>query len=166
MANRSFRHVISAAIAAVAAIAFAAAPMAACAADLSITAASVLPGADAQLLTGVAGEALTAGQPVYRKAADSRWYKADCNSATAEARVASAFAMTGSAPGQPVVVQKAGGLTLGATLTAGVAYYLSGTAGGVRPVADNVTGDYPEVLGIASSTTVLKLGFNASGAAL
>lgn len=144
----------------------AAAPMAACAADLSVTAASVVPGSDAVLLTGVAGEALAAGQAVYKKAADLKWYKGDCNSATAEVRVATAFAMTGSAAGQPVVVQKAGSLTLGATLTAGVAYYLSGTAGGVRPVADNVTGDYPEVLGIATSTTVLKLGFNASGAAL
>jgi hypothetical protein len=31
-----------------------------------------------------------------------------------------------------------------------VVYYLSGTAGGIRPVADNTTGDYPQVLGMAS----------------
>jgi hypothetical protein len=37
----------------------------------------------------------------------------------------------------------------------GVAYYLSGTPGGVRPVADNTTGDYPLLLGMATSTTVL-----------
>jgi hypothetical protein len=44
-------------------------------------------------------------------------------------------------------------------MTAGVVYYLSGTAGGIRPVADNTTGDYPQVLGMAISTTVLQIDF-------
>jgi DNA transposition AAA+ family ATPase len=73
--------------------------------DISITAANVLPGSGAVIQTGTAGEALTAGQALYQKAADNKWYKADCNSATAEVRVAKAFALTGSAAGQPVVVQ-------------------------------------------------------------
>jgi hypothetical protein len=106
-----------------------------------------------------AGEALTAGQLVYRKSSDGKWYKADCNSATAEVRVASAVALTGSAAGQPVVVQRSGSVTIGATLTAGTVYYLSGTPGGIRPAADNTTGDYPQVVGIATSTTVLSLNF-------
>lgn len=150
---------------AVAALALAA-PLAAAAADISITAANVAPGAGAVTNTGTAGEALTAGQLVYKKASDGKYYKADCNSATAEVRVASAIAVTGSAAGQPVVVQKGGSLTIGGTLTAGVAYYLSGTAGGLRPVADNTTGDYPEIVGIATSTTVLKIGFLPAGVAL
>jgi hypothetical protein len=128
-------------------------------ADLTITAASVVPGSDAVTVTGTAGEALTAGQAVYKKAADSKWYKADCNSATAEIRVASGVVLTGSAAGQPVVVQKSGSITIGATVTAGVVYYLSGTAGGIRPVADNTTGDYPQTIGIATSATVLNLDF-------
>ena len=53
-------------------------------ADLTITAANVAPGAGAVKDTGTAGEALTAGQLVYKKSADGKWYKADCNSATAE----------------------------------------------------------------------------------
>jgi hypothetical protein len=64
---------------------------------------------------------------------DGKFYKADCNSATAEVRVASAIVLTGSAAGQSVVVQTGGQITIGATLTAGVVYYLSGTAGGIRP---------------------------------
>jgi hypothetical protein len=128
--------------------------------DLVVTAASVLPGSGASLETGTAGEALTAGQAVYKKAADGTWYKADCNSATAEQRVATAIAVTGSAAGQPTVVQKGGTITIGATLTAGTAYFLSGTAGGLRPAADNTTGDYPQVIGIATSTTVLALYFS------
>jgi hypothetical protein len=135
------------------------------ASDLSVTAASVAPGASALTATGVAGEALTAGQFVYRKASDGKFYKADCNSATAEVRVASAVVLTGSAAGQPVVVQTGGQYVAGATLTAGVVYYLSGTAGGIRPVADNTTGDYPQAVGMAMSTTVLLLDFKLAAAA-
>jgi predicted transcriptional regulator len=152
------------ALAAIAALAFIA-PAAAYAADLTITAASVLPGSSAQTATGVAGEALTAGQAVYRKVSDGKFYKADCNSGTAEVRVASAIALTGSAAGQSVVVQTGGQITIGATLTAGVVYYLSGTAGGIRPVADNTTGDYPQVIGMAMSTTSLLLDFKLAAAA-
>jgi hypothetical protein len=129
------------------------------AADLSVTAASVLPGSGAISKVGTAGETVTAGQPLYQKAADLKWYKADCNSATAEVRVAKAFALSGASAGQPVVVQTSGQITVGATMTAGVVYYLSGTAGGIRPVADNTTGDYPQVLGMAISTTVLQIDF-------
>jgi hypothetical protein len=153
---KSFRALLAAAV--VAALSFAA-YQPAYAADLSVTAASVAPSSDAVLTAGTAGEALTAGQAVYKKASDGKWYKADCNSATAEVRAASGIAATGSATGQPVVVQTGGSITIGATLTAGVVYYLSGTAGGIRPVADNTTGDYPQAVGIATSTSVLKLGF-------
>lgn len=144
-------------------LAFVAGP--AFAADLSVTATSVLPGTGAVLQTGTAGEALTAGQAIYQKAADSKWYKADCNSATAEVRVAKAFALVGAAAGQPVVVQTGGQITVGATLTAGTVYYLSGTAGGIRPAADNTTGDYPQVLGMALSTTVLQIDMRLAAAA-
>jgi hypothetical protein len=135
------------------------APSLAYAADLTVTAASVAPGSDAVTVAGTAGEALTAGQAVYRKSADRKWYKADCNSATAEVRVASGIAATGSAAGQPVVVQTGGSITIGATVTNGTVYFLSGTAGGIRPAADNTTGDYPQAIGIATSASVIKLNF-------
>jgi hypothetical protein len=150
------RKLLAAALAAVLALA---APAAAYAADLTITAASVAPSTDAVTVAGTAGEALTAGQPVYKKSSDGKWYKADCNSATAEVRIASGVALTGSAANQPVVVQTAGSITIGATVTNGVVYYLSGTAGGIRPVADNTTGDYPQTIGMATSASVVKLNF-------
>jgi hypothetical protein len=135
------------------------------AADLTVTAANVLPGANAVLVTGTAGEAITAGQELYKKAADLKWYKADCNAVSAEARVAKGVALTGSAAGQSVVVETSGQITIGATLTAGTVYYLSGTAGAIRPAADNTTGDYPQVVGMALSTTVLQIDFALAAAA-
>lgn len=128
-------------------------------ADLSITAANVATQSDTVKEYGVAGEALTAGQAVYKKAADGKWYKADCNSATAEVRVAGGVCLTGSASGQPCAVATGGTLGIGATVAVGVVYYLSGTAGGIRPVADNTTGDYVQAIGIGTTTAILRLSF-------
>ncbi|MBV9549103.1 MAG: hypothetical protein JO256_05450, partial [Alphaproteobacteria bacterium] len=86
---------------------------------LSITAANVVPGTDADIAHGIAGETITAGQPVYRSSTDGKWYKADSNSGTAEARVPLGIALCGSSASQPVSVQKSGTITIGATVTAG-----------------------------------------------
>ena len=133
--------------------------------DLSVTAASVLRGANAVTEQGDAGEAITAGQPVYL-GSDRLYYKADNNAGTAAARTPRGIALNGASAGQPLAIQKGGDITIGAALSAGVAYYLSSTAGGICPVADLSTGMYPCVLGIAKSTTVLALGINPSGVPL
>jgi hypothetical protein len=135
-------------------------------ADLSITAASVLPGANGTFETGAAGQTITAGQAVYKDPTTHLYLLADCNSAVAAARVPLGIALNGGAINQPIKIQKSGLITIGATLTAGVAYYLSGTAGAIRPVADNTTGDYPCLIGMAQSTTVLNIDFDASPVAL
>lgn len=135
-------------------------------ADLSITAANVLAGAGAAVSRGVAGATVTAGQSVYLDTADGKWKLADNNSATAAARAPGGIALNGASNGQPLAVLTSGPITIGATLTAGVAYYLSDTPGGICPVADLATGEYPSVIGIATSTTVLKVEINSSGVAL
>lgn len=133
--------------------------------DLVVTAANVLQGAGAVTEAGVLGGTVTAGQAVYKDATGA-WLAADSDSATALARSAKGIALTGGGLGQPVVVQKSGEITIGATMTAGIAYYLSNTAGGICPVADVGSGEYAGLIGIAKSTTVLSLGFNYSGVAL
>lgn len=134
--------------------------------DISVTATSVFAGSDATVENGTLGATVTAGQVLYKAAATGTWKLADCNDASAEVRTPTGIALNGGASGQPVRVLRSGSLTLNPVLTAGVAYYLSGTAGGIRPVADNTTGDYPSLIGIATSTTVLKVGFSYSGVAL
>jgi predicted lysophospholipase L1 biosynthesis ABC-type transport system permease subunit len=59
-----------------------------------------------------------------------------------------------------------GDITIGAAVSAGVAYYLSATAGGICPVADLVSTNYPVILGIAKSTTVLSVKITEAGVAL
>lgn len=135
-------------------------------ADLSITAASVLAGTGADVESGRAGAAITAGQIVYRDSATGNYLLADSNSATAAARRPRGIALHAAASGQPLAVHKEGPITIGATMIAGVAYYLSDTPGGLAPVADVGSGEYSSIIGIATSTTVLDVKIHSSGAAL
>jgi hypothetical protein len=134
--------------------------------DLSITAASVVAGAGATQARGTAGATITAGEVVYFDSATSTYKLADCDSATAAVRSPRGIALHASLSGQPLAVHTGGPITIGATLTAGVAYYLSATPGGICPVADLTTGDYPVILGIATSTTVLNVDIQEAGVAL
>ena len=92
--------------------------------------------------------------------------KADSNAAGAEARQPLGIALNGGAINQPVAVQKSGDVTIGATLTPGLAYYLSDTPGGICPIADVGSGEYSCIIGIATSTTVLDVLPHYSGVSL
>lgn len=135
-------------------------------ADLTITAANVAASGGAKTRTGIAGATVTAGQVIYLDTSDGRYKLADSDSATAAVRSPFGIALNGAASGQPLTVCTEGPVTIGATLTAGTVYYLSATPGGIAPVADLVTGDYPTIIGIATSTSVLKVKFQESGVAL
>jgi len=129
-------------------------------ADLTITAANVVAQGNAVIEHGRAGATLTAGQMVYKEAATGKFKPADNDSATAEVRAVYGMALHASLDGQPLAVAKSGSdVAMGAILTAGVEYYLSGTAGGIAPRADVTTGDDPIRVGMAKSTTVLNLDF-------
>lgn len=134
-------------------------------ADIAITAANVLTRGGSTLADGTAGAVVTAGQAVYLDS-DGTWKLADNDTATVAARSPGGFALNGAAVGQPLKVHKSGPITIGGTLVAGTAYYLSSTPGGICPVADLGTGDYPTIVGIATSTTVLNVKFHESGVAL
>jgi hypothetical protein len=134
-------------------------------ADVSITAANVLSGPDAEIERGVAGATITAGQAVYLDSADRQYKLADSDSATAAVRGVRGIALNGAADGQPLSIQKGGDITIGGTLVDGETYVLSDTPGGIMPVGDLETGDYPTILGIAKSASVLNIKIVASGVA-
>lgn len=143
------------------ALSLAAAPAAA--ADLTVTAASVLAGSNAVTEHGTAGATITAGQLVYRDSSTGKYLKADSNGASAEIRTPRGVALNGASDGQPLAIARSGDVTAGATMTAGVAYYLSDTPGGICPLADVGTGEYVVLLGLAKSTTVLAVDIQYSG---
>jgi hypothetical protein len=135
-------------------------------ADLTITATNVVAGNSAKTENGVAGVAVTAGQVVYKDSADNKFKLADTDSATAAARSPYGIALHAAAANQPLAVLTSGSITIGAALTAGVFYYLSGTPGGICPVADVAAGDYPCVIGVATSASLLKVQIVESGVVL
>lgn len=136
--------------------------------DISITAANVVQGSGAVTEHGTSGATITAGKVVYKAAATKKWMLADSNDATAEVRGADGLgiALNGASLNQPITVLTHGPLTIGGTLTAGVAYYLSDTPGGICPVADVGSGEYSVSLGIATSASVMTFDPQYSGVAL
>lgn len=135
------------------------------AADLTVTAANV------KLVDNVSnvrrvqfGEAVTQGQALYKKAADGKYYKADADSATAEVTEAEGIAVTPGSTGEYGYVIFEGKVNIGATLTVGEIYVLSDVAGGVRPEADNGSGDTVVILGVATTTSQLWFVPFATGA--
>lgn len=130
------------------------------AADVTITAASVVPSSSAKTIRREAGVALTAGQLVYVEYSTNQFKLADANSATAEVRRVAGIVVTSGAAGTIVsAVTRDYDLTLGGTTAKGTVYLLSATAGGIAPLADLTTGWYPHILCVGKSTT--KVCFDA-----
>lgn len=133
-------------------------------ADLVLTATAIVKTATTKVEYGMfAGEAIIAGEVVYRDPSLGTVFKADADSATAAARTVRGFALNGGGIGQPIAVAYGGSLTIGAVMTKGLVYCLSDVAGKIRPVADNASGDFVSLLGVASSTSVLDININNSG---
>ncbi|MEQ9634807.1 MAG: hypothetical protein RLW68_01850 [Devosia marina] len=135
-------------------------------ADISITAANVVKGSNAVVEPGTAGATITAGQVVYKDAADGKYKLADADSATAAAKAPRGIALNGASDGQPLSIIRSGDVTIGATVTAGTAYYLSPTPGGIAPVADVLSGDDVVLIGLAKSASVLAVDIQITGVTL
>lgn len=133
-------------------------------ADLTVTAANVLPSANAVAQRGTAGEAITRGQGLYRNANDGKLYKAVATNLVAAEFVGIALQDAGA--NQPILYcAEDSDFTPGATLVTGTAYVVSATAGGLAPIADLVTGNIVSVVMLAKSTTKAVLRRINSGAA-
>lgn len=132
-------------------------------ADLTFTTANIIH-SGGSVQNGIAGATLAPGDVVYTDS-DGVLQKADASTATKAA--VSGVCINGGAAGQTVGYVNSGA-TLdagGAVFSSGKVYVLSATAGGgkVAPIDDLTTGDYLTILGIASSTQLLPLAFNATG---
>jgi hypothetical protein len=134
--------------------------------DLAITNTLVVPGTDAVLKYGTAGETIAAGKAVYLNTSTKKYMLADANVGTAENQIAVGIAVNGASLNQPITVQSGGDMTTNAIWTAGTSYYLSGTAGGIAPFADITTGYSVCQMGIAKSTTVFTVKISNPGVTL
>lgn len=130
-------------------------------AELSQTAANVAIGASTTKTKVVQyGEAVTQGNVLYQSTTDSKYYKADANNTSAEAKAAVIALTPGSTNGYGLVAIPATSpgqslVNVGATLTVGETYVVGTTAGAIRPIGDASSGQYATILGQASTASLL-----------
>lgn len=134
-------------------------------ANLSITAANVKPNS---VLVGIApvtlGETITAGEPLYKSLTDGKYYKADADVA-ATSKVGGICILGGNA-NTVGIIQRTGELQMGNILTKGETYVVSVTTGLICPRADLASGDFISILGVAKSTSVLRMSIAATEIAI
>lgn len=128
-------------------------------ADLSITVASVALSSGAVCKDFPAGTTITAGMVVYLTNSNT-WAKAGCTSATlAGNNTRTGIALHAALSGQPLAVQETGVINLGAALTVGTLYCVSATAGNICPFADLASTNKINILGIATSASLLNMKY-------
>lgn len=136
-------------------------------ADIVITPANVIKGSNAITKSGIAGEAITAGQTLYIDTDASNVLKLGdaATGGTELMATVEGVALHGASTGQPVKYQTAGSITIGGTVTVGEIYLLStDNAGGIATESDVTdTGDFVSIVGVGTTTAIIALKiFNSS----
>jgi len=140
-------------------------------ADLSQTAANVaIGGTETPFKKVQVGEAVTQGNAVYKSTVDSKWYKADANDTLAKALVGGIVLTPAATNGECIIalpsnIEGTSLVNLGATLTLGVQYAVSATAGAICPITDIASGQFPTSIGFPSTAALLDFKVTASSVA-
>jgi hypothetical protein len=139
-------------------------------AALSITPANVNIGdANVRLDKVVGGEALTQGQSVRKDTTTNpaKYYRTDANVSAATATSAGIVLTPCTADGASFVLMSGEGvlMNLGATLVVGETYCVGNSPGQIVPIGDLTTGDFPFIIGQATTTSLIKTVFSGAGVA-
>ena len=133
-------------------------------ADISITAANVHPGSASKILRVQYGVTVTAGQIIYLDTADAKYKLGDANASTTTAGADGLLvAMTNGSADDYGLATSGGLYDVGASVTEGLIYVVSGTAGGIAPSADLASGWNCSVVGIGAASNQIDLQLYASG---
>jgi hypothetical protein len=131
-------------------------------ADLSQTAANVKMVVGSNVQVGIAGEALTQGQPAYQSG--EKWFRGRATTATLAN--CTRIVLTPAALDESVVLAKPGTeINLGATLAVGTVYAVSATLGAIAPIDDLVSTNFVTPLGVAKTSSLLIFNPQPSGIA-
>lgn len=128
-------------------------------AAITITAANVAWVSGPVLSDQIAGGAFTAGQVIYQ-ADNGTWLKAQGDGTAIEAgsnNLGVALFTSDAAGARGSVAIDDAIVSYGAVLTAGIVYMIGDTAGSIYPTADAGSTDKVTVLGLAISTSQLKI---------
>lgn len=131
--------------------------------DITVVAANVKPAASTITKKGIAGEAITAGDSVF-VAADGGIELCENDQTVIEA-ACRGVALNDAAVDQPIEYAISGDVNMGAIMTIGSVLIVGAAAGGIAPEVDAVSGEFVTVIGVATTTSNLKLGILQSGVA-
>lgn len=129
-------------------------------ADLNQNAGSVLSVAPSQTIAGTTSAACVAGDAITQNSSNL-WAPGTAAGTAIQSGTSGVGVALTSAPGpsQPVTVWKSGNVILGAIsagLTIGQVYVISRTGNGnISPYSDLQSGDFPTILGMASTVNIL-----------
>jgi hypothetical protein len=130
--------------------------------DIGFTAGNVVAtSASTVKASGTSGEAITTGQAVFLDPADGRIKKAQANSSssTHAPNIVGVALDRAEGANQPITYATSGDVTFGSGLTQGQVYVVSAAnAGGIAPYSDLAATNFVAFLGVALSTTVMRLG--------
>ncbi len=128
-------------------------------ANVTITASSVVPSANSLKSSIQLGEAADAGDIVYFKSSDAKWYLANATTLEESGNGAGSnlkmLASSGAANQYVVGVDPKSSITVGAVLTKGRAYVLSATDGLIANEGDLTSGQFLTIVGYAITSSVL-----------
>ena len=110
---------------------------------------------DAIVASGIAGESLVAGNIVYFKEADQKWWKTDADVAATVNEAKIGFAQSAAVANDPLNILVQGTEKNQVGLTAGSKYYVSNTAGAIS----TTPGTNPRFVGWAKTTTQLLFAY-------
>lgn len=124
-------------------------------AAISITAANVLPSAQATFIAGdtKSHEAFTAGQLAYLYSSDGTYGLADANGVAETNTCTGIFANSGGAGQQCKVVDFDPNLAIGGSVTLGIVYIIGATPGQLTEYPDKTTGWHVQPVCLAIDAT-------------
>ncbi len=129
--------------------------------DYVVTSSAVQPTGSLNITRAIAGSAISAGQPL--KISGGTVTLCQANSLANLGEVVG-IALNSASIGQPVTYVGGGTIEMGAIFSVGdVVVVSAAAAGGIAPVADLVATNGVAILGVATSTSLLKLDFINSG---
>lgn len=130
-------------------------------ANLTQTAANVKLLSATQPAVGICGETLVQGQPFYITAGKA--YKCDALAAADKAQAGGIVLTPNVADGTFLYAVNGSEIDLGATLAVGQVYCVSATSGAICPYADLVSTNRVTILGVAVTTSKLRIAITISG---
>lgn len=113
--------------------------------------------------SGISNDTITAGQALYKDGANSNKLTRASSTSSLATSQAVGVSLHAALAGQIVNFATGGDMNFGSGLTANTALIVGTAAGAIAPIADLTTGWFLTLLGLATTTGILRLAIKTTG---